>query len=45
MMKELLVFVPGLSARAPAKYTARLTVNLKNYAVTRGEAFALALSR
>jgi hypothetical protein len=39
MTKELLVFVPGLSARAPAKFTGRLVLNLKNYAVTRGEAF------
>lgn len=40
MTKELLVFVPGLSARAPAKYTVRLVTNLKNYSTSRGESFA-----
>jgi hypothetical protein len=36
MEKELLVFVPGLTARAPDKYTGRLIRNLENYAQRHG---------
>jgi hypothetical protein len=36
MEKELLVFVPGLTARVPDKYTGRLIRNLENYAQRRG---------
>ena len=41
MDKELLVFVPGLSARAPDKYRKRLNKNLENYALSLGGKFAL----
>jgi hypothetical protein len=36
MERELLIFVPGLTARAPDKYTSRLIRNLENYAQRRG---------
>jgi hypothetical protein len=42
MSKELLIFVPGISARASGKYTERLVNNLKNYMEGQGGSVKIA---